>query len=151
MAEPIGDWQPIPQEISQVPVLRATTETHLHLDRWISRYFDTLGLTGPQFDVLVTLGDLDGLTVKEVGDQSLTTKGSLIPILDRLVAKGLVHRCKGTVDCRQTIVSLTPEGQALYQQAFSGFLAEVRPRLETLTQDEQTELVRLLTKLKSAF
>lgn len=151
MAEPVGSWKPIPQDISVVPVLRASAECQTHLDRWHQRFFESLGLTGPQFDVLVTLGDLDGLTVKEVGEQSLTTKGSLIPILDRLEAKGLVKRCKSTVDCRQTIVSLTPEGQALYQQAFSAFLAEAQPRLETLTPDEQKELIRLLNKLKGAF
>lgn len=151
MAEPVGSWTPIPQEVSMTPVLRATAECQLHLERWLNRYFETLDLTGPQFDVLVTLGDLPGLTVKEVGEQSLITKGTLLPILDRLESRGLVRKCKGTVDCRQTIVSLTPQGQELYQTAFTGMLAAVRPRLDTLTPAEQQELIRLVTKLKNAF
>jgi DNA-binding MarR family transcriptional regulator len=147
-----SNWEPLAQELSLLPVLRQLVECHTVIERAASRLVDTQGLTLPQFDVLVTLGDLPaGLTTKEVGEQSLTTKGSLLPILDRLESRGLVRRCKGEKDSRQTIVALTAEGQALYERAFTAHLAAMRPRLDVLSPAEQTELVRLLQQLKTAF
>lgn len=144
-------WTPVPQDVSLLPVLRALVECHTQVERTGTRHIEALGLTMPQFDVLVTLGDEPGMTCKDLGELSLTTKGSLLPILDRLEAKGLIHRCKGTQDSRQTIVALTEAGQALYEQAFTAHLAEMRPRIAALSEPEQAELVRLLRVLKEAF
>jgi MarR family 2-MHQ and catechol resistance regulon transcriptional repressor len=145
-------WEPLAQDVSLLPVLRQLVECHTLFERAASRLVETQGLTLPQFDVLVTLGDLPGgLTTKEVGEQSLTTKGSLLPILDRLEARGLVHRRKGEKDSRQTIVALTAEGQALYEHAFTAHLAAMCPKLDVLSSAEQTVLVRLLQQLKTAF
>lgn len=144
-------WQPLPQDVSLVPVLRQLEECHSQVGRTAARFVEARGLTMPQFDVLVTLGDMAGLTCRQLGEQSLTTKGSLLPILDRLEAKGLIRRAKGEQDSRQTIVSLTDEGQRLYQEAFGGYLHLVRERLQGLTESEQAELIRLLIKLKTTF
>lgn len=150
MSQP-APWTPIPQDVSLLPVLRALEECHTQVGRSSFPVMEALGLTMPQFDVLVTLGDTSGMTTKDLGLQSLTTKGSLLPILERLEARGLIHRCKGTVDCRQTIVALTPEGQALYETAFATYLKAMRPRIDNLAAAEQAELVRLLKKLGQAF
>lgn len=144
-------WTPIPQDVSLLPVLRALEECHTQVARSSYALMDQLGLTVPQFDVLVTLGDTQGMTCKDLGNLSLTTKGSLLPILDRLEAKGLIHRCKGEADSRQTIVALSPEGQALYEQVFTAYLEAMRPRIDQLSAAEQTELVRLLHKLRKAY
>jgi DNA-binding MarR family transcriptional regulator len=144
-------WTPLPQDVSLLPVLRQLEECHTQVSRTMTRFVEGQGLTMPQFDVLVTLGDMAGMTCKQLGEQSLTTKGSLLPILDRLEAKGLVRRAKGEQDSRQTIVSVTDEGQALYQEVFTAYLAAVQPLLAMLTASEQQDLVRLLIKLKKAF
>ena len=144
-------WTPIPQDVSLLPVLRGLEECHAQVGRLAARFLENQGLTMAQFDVLVTLGDTPGMTCKDLGAWSLTTKGTLLPILDRLEAKGLVSRSKGAEDRRQTIIFLTDAGQTLYQQVFTAYLAETGPRLAVFSPEEHDELVRLLNKLRAAF
>jgi DNA-binding MarR family transcriptional regulator len=151
MTEPATPWTPLAQDVSLLPVIRQLLECHVQVDRVSNRLVEAQGLTMPQFDVIATLGDTAGMTCKELGAQSLTTKGSLLPILDRLEAKGLICRAKGEKDSRQTIVSLTDEGQALYQHVFPEFVTAMRARVDALSPADQAELIRLLQALKGAF
>jgi DNA-binding MarR family transcriptional regulator len=116
-----------------------------------SRHIESLGLTPTRFEVLSALGDTDGMTVKELGDQALVSKGNLLHVLGSLEEKGLVQRTKSTQDCRQTIVSLTPEGQALYQQTFLVHVEKMRAYFGQLEPDEEKTLIRILSKLKGIF
>ena len=143
--------EPIPNDVSLLPVLRHLTECYLQVDRTTTRQIEATGLTHPQFDVLVTLGDTDGLSCKALGEQTFITKGTLTSILDRLEAKGLVVRSRGVQDTRQIYCKLTPEGQALYERIFLPFVESVRPRIGVLSQQEQDQLVALLQKLKTGF
>lgn len=142
---------PIPNDVSLLPVLRHLTECYLQVDRTTTRQIEATGLTHPQFDVLVTLGDTDGLSCKALGEQTFITKGTLTSILDRLEAKGLVVRSRGVTDTRQIYCKLTPEGQALYERIFLPFVESVRPRIGVLDAREQDELIALLQKLKTGF
>ena len=144
-------WTPLPQGESLLPVVRSLVESQHAVDRVSRQLVEAWGLTMPQFDVIATLGDTAGMTCKQLGEQSLTTKGALLPILDRLEAKGLIRRAKGEQDSRQTIVSLTDAGQALYEAVFPAFLAAMRARLSALPPHDQAELVRLLRALRQAF
>lgn len=134
-----------------MPVLNALIRCFTQVDRVCQRHIEDLGLTPAQFDVLATLGDTAGMTCKTLGDETLITRGTLIPVLDRLEVKGLISRCKGEADSRQTIVRLTPEGQATYERTFQAYLAVVRPYLEALAPQEKADLIRLLGKLGAAF
>lgn len=133
-----------------LPEFRALTICAQRAERLLDRFAESRGLTCSQFDVLATLGDQPGMTFKELSEQSLVTGGTLTPVLGRMEAKGLVHRCKGPQDARQTIVSLTPEGQLAYEQAFLPFVDLARGRLAALTPEEQATLVALLDKLAAA-
>lgn len=151
MVDQVGKWVPIPEDVSLLPVLRNLVESYTVLERTAAHFLGGLGLTLPQFDVLVTLGDTLGMTCKELGERSLTTKGSLLPILDRLEAKGLTTRAKCAKDARQTIVSLTKEGQRLYETVFPVYVDRMRDHLRMLSAEEQDQLVALLKKLGAAF
>lgn len=141
---------PIPQDHMMLPEFRALTVCAQRAERLLDRFVESRGLTCSQFDVLATLGDQPGMTFKELSEQSLVTGGTLTPVLGRMEAKGLVHRCKGPQDARQTIVSLSPEGQAAYEQTFLPFVDHARARLAALTPEEQATLVALLDKLAAA-
>lgn len=141
---------PVPQSESQLPVIRALTICAQRCERLLDRFVEARGLTPSQFDVLATLGDQPGMTFKELSDQSLVTGGTLTPVLGRMEAKGLVHRCKGPQDARQTIVSLTPEGQVAYEQTFLPYVDHARAHLAALTPKEQAQLTALLQKLAAA-
>ena len=141
----------LPPDESLLPVLRDLTDCYLHVSRTSTRMIEAMGLTQAQFDVLVTLGDTPGMTCKVLGERTFITKGTLTPVLDRLEAKGLVVRAKGQRDSRQTRVSITPEGQALYERHFPGFVAAMRGRFAVLAPEEQEALRALLQKLKTGF
>ena len=136
---------------SHLPVLRALAECQTQIERAGARHIESMGLTPSQFDVLAVLGDMPEMTCKELCRQTLISRGTLTPVLDRLEAKGLVKRTPGDKDCRQTLVSLTPEGQEAYQRTFMPYVDFMRPYFDRLDDDEQKKLIALLRKLKGAF
>lgn len=76
-----------------------------------------LGITYPQYLVLLVLWENDGLLVKEIGDRLELDSGTLTPLLKRLESAGLLRRKRGTVDQRQVRIELTPSGKALRRRA----------------------------------
>jgi MarR family transcriptional regulator, organic hydroperoxide resistance regulator len=78
---------------------------------------DALGLTYPQYLVMLTLWDRDELTVKEIGEQLHLDSGTLTPLLKRLEAAGIVRRVRDTADERQVRISLTSNGEEMRKKA----------------------------------
>jgi MarR family transcriptional regulator, organic hydroperoxide resistance regulator len=78
---------------------------------------DRLGLTYPQYLVMLVLWERDGVPVKDIGERLLLDSGTLTPLLKRLEAAGLVKRSRGTEDERQVLIALTSKGQALREKA----------------------------------
>ncbi|WP_026416754.1 MarR family winged helix-turn-helix transcriptional regulator [Actinomadura oligospora] len=101
-----------------------------------------LGLTYPQYLVMLTLWEHDELPVKEIGDLLRLDSGTLSPLLKRLETAGHVHRRRSEEDERSVVVTLTPEGEALRARA-----ADVPRRMAEasgLTRDEFQTLRALL-------
>jgi MarR family transcriptional regulator, organic hydroperoxide resistance regulator len=80
---------------------------------------DRLGLTYPQYLVMMVLWEHDGVPVKAIGEQLFLDSGTLTPLLKRLEAAQLVKRTRDTADERQVLIALTPQGQALREKARS--------------------------------
>ena len=78
---------------------------------------DKLGLTYPQYLVLLILWESDGVTVSAIGERLLLDSGTLTPLLKRLEAAGLVRRTRAPSDERQVLIALTPKGDALREKA----------------------------------
>ncbi len=76
-----------------------------------------LGLTYPQYLVMLVLWETDGLTVSALGDRLYLDSATLTPLLKRLQSLGLLGRNRSRADQRQVLVSLTPAGRALQRQA----------------------------------
>ncbi|MEO8243284.1 MAG: MarR family transcriptional regulator [bacterium] len=76
-----------------------------------------LGLTYPQFLVLVALWEADGQTVGALGRTLMLESNTLTPLLKRMEAQGLVTRTRVAEDERQVRVALTDAGQAMQAQA----------------------------------
>ncbi len=108
------------------------------------------GLTPPQFDIVVTLGNTDGMTFKELGSRTLITKGTLTGVVDRLEARGLVAREASPTDGRSTLVRLTPEGERLFHRVFEPHLAFLAPAFESLPECGRKELEKRLRQLRLA-
>ena len=76
-----------------------------------------LGLTYPQYLVMLVLWEGDGLTVGALGERLHLDSGTLTPLLKRLEAQGLVERRRGREDERTVSVHLSREGRALKRRA----------------------------------
>jgi DNA-binding MarR family transcriptional regulator len=112
---------------------------------------DQIGLTYPQYLVLLVLWEQDDRTVKQIGDRLHLDSGTLTPLLKRLEAAGIVRRQRDTKDERQVRISLTPKGQSLKGQA-----AEARRGVACATglpagdiQGLRDDLIRLRDSLNS--
>src|ERR1700745_4312725 len=78
---------------------------------------DRLGLTYPQYLVMLVLWERDGVPLKDIGERLFLDSGTLTPLLKRLEAAQLVKRTRSTEDERQVLIALTPQGQALKDRA----------------------------------
>ena len=78
---------------------------------------EELGLTYPQYLVMLVLWEGDGLMVSELGQRLSLDSGTLTPLLKRLEAAGLVSRLRAVADERRVHVHLTAAGRALRTKA----------------------------------
>ncbi|MFE3993426.1 MarR family winged helix-turn-helix transcriptional regulator [Streptomyces goshikiensis] len=101
-----------------------------------------LGLTYPQYLVMLVLWEHGELPVKELGHHLRLDSGTLSPLLKRLEATGLIRRERSAEDERSVHVSLTDEGVALRTRA-----VEVPRRIAAATGFELTEIRDLQTRL----
>ena len=76
-----------------------------------------LGLTYPQYLVLLVLWETDHVMVSELGERLFLDSGTLTPLLKRMEAAGLLTRTRAVDDERRVIVGLTATGRALRRQA----------------------------------
>src|SRR5215510_12318860 len=121
-------------------------------NRFYKPMLDRLGLTYPQYLVMLVLWEQDGLPVKEIGERLFLDSGTLTPLLKRLEAAGLVKRTRSTEDERQVIVALTSQGEALKEKARGlplSILAASECSVAELTA-LKSEIVSLRDKLNAA-
>ncbi|WP_315780926.1 MULTISPECIES: MarR family transcriptional regulator [unclassified Bradyrhizobium] len=78
---------------------------------------DRLGLTYPQYLVMLVLWEGDGLSVKEIGERLFLDSGTLTPLLKRMEALHLLKRTRSAQDERQVLVTLTAQGASLREKA----------------------------------
>jgi DNA-binding MarR family transcriptional regulator len=78
---------------------------------------DKLGLTYPQYLVMLVLWQEDGLLVKAIGEKLFLDSGTLTPLLKRLEASGFIVRARDLADERQVRITLTREGRAMKRRA----------------------------------
>lgn len=103
---------------------------------------DRLGLTYPQYLVMLVLWEQDGILVKDIGARLFLDSGTLTPLLKRLEGNGLVERKRDPQDERQVRISLSAEGRALRAKA-----QEIPEQLLCATGQEAGTLGRLRGQL----
>jgi len=89
----------------------------LAMTRLYKPLLDAIGLTYPQYLVMLVLWERDGLTVSELGERLSLDSGTLTPLLKRLEAAGLLQRERDAQDERCVRVALTRAGRALRARA----------------------------------
>ena len=107
-----------------------------------------LGLTYPQYLVMLALWEDDGQTVSSLGDRLALDSGTLTPLLKRLEAQGQLSRERDTRDERRVIVRLTPAGRKLKAQARR--VPQEIGRASGCELSEIVDLTRQLTSVRDA-
>ena len=101
---------------------------------------DALGLTYPQYLVLLVLWEEEGLSVKEIGQRLHLDSGTLTPVLKRLEKAGFVRRRRDAQDERQVRVELTQKGRETragaldVRRAMVCALGQSEPEIQALKQ-----------------
>jgi DNA-binding MarR family transcriptional regulator len=86
-------------------------------NRFYKPLLERLGLTYPQYLVMLVLWERDGIAVKEIGERLFLDSGTLTPLLKRMEGIGLLKRTRSTADERQVLIALTAQGHALREKA----------------------------------
>ena len=79
---------------------------------------NALGITYPQYLVLMVLWEKDCQPVNDIAHRLLLETNTVTPLLQRMEKQGIIERKKGKQDKRQHIVSLTEQGKAMEQKAY---------------------------------
>ena len=110
-------------------------------------YLDELGITYPQYLVLMVLWENDGISVNEISNKLILNTNTITPLLKRMESQGLIHRQRSDSDERKVIVDLTEKGKLMQENA-----ARIPEKLATelISGDVKVEeLIELKSKLES--
>ena len=137
MTTPATDWLRLDQQICFS--LHSASRAFNGVYRGILK---DLGLTYPQYLVMLVLWEHGDLPVKTLGEHLRLDSGTLSPLLKRLEAAGLVRRERSTRDERSVEVRLTDEGTVLRERAL-----QVPRRIAAATGFDVDEIRDLRTRL----
>ena len=104
---------------------------------------DELGLTYPQYLVMLALWEREGPMVSELGERLSLDSGTLTPLLKRLEAAGFVSRVRDVEDERRVHITLTAAGRRLKAKA-----AKIPACIVAATQCSLPEIVRMTRELR---
>ncbi|MBN2612038.1 MAG: MarR family transcriptional regulator [Bacteroidales bacterium] len=82
-------------------------------------YLDKLGITYPQYLVLMVLWETDGLTVNEISHKLILNTNTVTPLLKRMESMGIIRRQRSGSDERRVLIHLTEKGKTLREAAAS--------------------------------
>lgn len=122
----------------------ALYSTSLAMTKFYRPLLDPLGLTYPQYLVMLVLWGGDGITVSQIGERVALDSGTLTPLLKRLEASNLVRRLRDSADERRVLLQLTPAGRALKAKAMA-----VPERMAGASGCALDELALLTVRLKA--
>jgi DNA-binding MarR family transcriptional regulator len=94
-----------------------------------------LGITYPQYLVLMILWEKDMQPVNDIAHRLFLETNTVTPLLQRMEKQGIITRQKGKEDKRQQIVSLTEGGKALEEKAYSLIPSGMREKLSACPFD----------------
>jgi DNA-binding MarR family transcriptional regulator len=109
-----GDVNPLTLDAQLCFLLYSSTHAMVRVYKPV---LDSLGLTYPQYLVMLLLWEAEGWTVNALGERLGLDSGTLTPLLRRMETKGLVKRARDAQDERRVRVGITEAGCALKVRA----------------------------------
>jgi MarR family transcriptional regulator, organic hydroperoxide resistance regulator len=125
----------------------ALYSTSLAMDKIYRKLLRELGLTYPQYLVMLVLWERDGVSVSQIGERLYLNSATLTPMLKRIEALGWISRRSAPEDERQVIVSLSRAGRELRQK--TGDVQGGVFRATCCTLEELVAIKQQLDRLRS--
>ena len=122
----------------------ALYSTSLAMTKLYKPLLAALGLTYPQYLVMLVLWEQDDVSVSALGERLFLDSGTLTPLLKRMEAAGLLLRARSPDDERRVQISLTLAGRALQARA-----ADVPACLVSATRLPLPDLMDLTSKVQA--
>ena len=104
----------------------------------------TLGLTYPQYLVMLALWQHGELSVGQLGEKVALDSGTLVPLIRKLSALDLLTRHRSPTDDRSVLISLTTQGSALQKQTHS-----IHKQVSCATQRTDAQRLALVSSLQT--
>lgn len=104
-------------------------------------HLEKLGITYPQYLVLMVLWEDDGITVNDIAGRLILNTNTVTPLLKRMESMGIITRKRYASDERKVLINLTGKGKAMREQA-SGIPLELMKSLQNnvISLDELMEM-----------
>jgi DNA-binding MarR family transcriptional regulator len=130
----------------------AVYSTNLAFHRVYKPLLDELGLTYPQYLVLVALYEQDDQTVGDLGGKLFLDSSTLTPLLKRMEGVGYLTRQRDPKDERQVRIRLTPRGRSVREKGigFRGGLLKATGLTPAGLRQLREEMVKLRENLSNA-
>ncbi|MFD2265185.1 MarR family winged helix-turn-helix transcriptional regulator [Lacibacterium aquatile] len=111
---------------------------------------DSIGLTYPQYLVMIVLWERDGQKVGEIGEKLFLESSTLTPLLKRLETQGLIERKRDPIDERQVRITLTQSGRALQEKTaeFGGCITDASGKGDAGVDALKQDIVALRNSLE---
>ena len=141
---------PSPETPDPMRVWFRFVRLHRRVFAAIAGQLKEIGLSVPQFDLLSTLTEREGVTQQELAERLYVTKGNVSGLVDRLVEAGLVERRTSPGDRRSHALHLTERGRELALEGIAAQRSYVERTLGQLPGQELAELERIVTAWREA-
>jgi len=105
-------------------------------------------LTTPQFGVLEILYKTGSVPLKKISEEMMVTGANITCVVDNLEKEGFVLRIPSKEDRRVIHADLTQHGRGKIESILPAYTESIASLIGALTDSEQKELIRLLTKLQ---
>ncbi|WP_052440857.1 MarR family winged helix-turn-helix transcriptional regulator [Streptacidiphilus anmyonensis] len=139
------DMTGTPIRLSQSPgqLIRIAQQVHTRL--WAEHV--GAELTAPQYAALIALALEPGADQRTVGERASLDKATMAEMVGRLVRRGLVLRRRDPADGRRKLLTLSPHGEQVMQEASTGVAVVQRELLVPLSEPERSELMMALARM----
>lgn len=125
----------------------AATRASIPLKKAFARHMGPLDLKAVELSILVVVAANRDVNQKQLSQTLEVSAPNLAVMLDRLEARGLVRRVRGTADRRETFIHLTAAGRDLHRRAMQVAATMERDVTRVLTEAERRLLIELLHRV----
>ena len=129
---------------------RLSVVSNVVSDAIASTYQALFGLRIPEWRLVAVIAESDGLSQQQLGQRTRMDKVTVSRAAIALADRGLVARRGNPTDQRSHLLSLTPDGRALYEQVAPKALEMERRIFGGLSAEEITDLRAMLDRIEAA-